>query len=270
MSTRTGVIQTETEEAFWDARWAGGHQVHPNERAKLEGILEMIPERLGTVLDVGCGTGWMLKALEPRCARAVGLDSSLEGLRNVCRAGDAIAGSGARLPFRSDAFDLVLCAEVLEHYPDQVLDEAAAELARVTRRYVLVTVPFEENLHLNTVRCEYCSTEFHSSLHMRSFSVRKLAELFKPWGLRPAAVRKTGTRRYRSRTMVRINAALTGYRAFWRRGLRCPRCGNTEFRCRRACENPVSLVLEGANRVLGRLLPCRPHNLCVLLEKDSR
>jgi SAM-dependent methyltransferase len=272
MSTQTkpSAVQSETEDAFWDARWAGEHVPHPNEKEKLDAILEMIPETLGTLLDVGCGTGWMLKTLQPQCRYAVGLDSSLEGLKSARGAGDAIAGSGTRLPFRSAAFDLVLCAEVLEHYPDDLLDEAVRELARVSRHYVLVTVPFEENLGLNTVRCDRCSAEFHSSLHMRSFSAQDLVNLFEPYGLSVAAIRKTGNRCHRSQWLVRLNAALTGYRAFWRQGLRCPRCGNLEFRCRRARENPVSLVLEGMNRVLGRLLPPGPHNLCVLLEKDSR
>ncbi|MFH1314605.1 MAG: class I SAM-dependent methyltransferase [Candidatus Eisenbacteria bacterium] len=265
----TKPTRSETEDAFWDARWAGGHMIHVNEREKLEGILTMIPETLGTLLDVGCGTGWMLEALRPRCDYMVGLDSSLQGLGRASGTGDAVAGSGIHLPFRDGTFDLVLCAEVLEHYRDDVLDEAAAELARVSKRSVLVTVPFEENLVMNTVRCDNCSTEFHSSLHMRSFSAQDLVRLFEPHGLTAAAVRKTGNRPYRSEWIVRMNAALTGYRAFWRRGLRCPRCGNTEFRCRRARENPVSLVLEGMNRILSRLLPSQPHNLCVLLEKDQ-
>ncbi|MEO8601870.1 MAG: methyltransferase domain-containing protein [bacterium] len=42
-----------------------------------------------------------------------------------------------RLPFRDDAFDVVLCSEVLEHLVRPV--EALAELLRVARKYVIVT-----------------------------------------------------------------------------------------------------------------------------------
>lgn len=43
----------------------------------------------------------------------------------------------ARLPFADDAFDVVLCSEVLEHLVRPV--EAVAELLRVTRKYLIVT-----------------------------------------------------------------------------------------------------------------------------------
>jgi SAM-dependent methyltransferase/uncharacterized protein YbaR (Trm112 family) len=49
----------------------------------------------------------------------------------------AITLNAARLPFPDDAFDVVLCSEVLEHLVRPV--EVLAELRRVARRYVVVT-----------------------------------------------------------------------------------------------------------------------------------
>lgn len=45
------------------------------------------------------------------------------------------------LPFNDDAFDAVMCLEVLEHLSDP--GQALAELCRVARDFVLVSVPDE-------------------------------------------------------------------------------------------------------------------------------
>ena len=258
----------EATKDFWDARWAVGDRLRADETEKLSAILDILPVGVGSILDVGCGAGWMLAALRSRCEWAVGLDISLEGLKHVDSA-KAMA-SGTNLPFPNGSFDLILCAEVLEHYRDAALETAVSELARVSRERVLVTVPFEEKRLLNMVCCERCLTEFHSSLHMRSFREGDVAALFRPHGFTMTAVRKTGRESYRSERVARLNAALTGYHSFWRPRLRCPVCGNGSVHHTRAREHTASLALEGINWVLRQLVPAKPHNLCVLLEKGPR
>ena len=50
-------------------------------------------------------------------------------------------GDVRRLPFPDGSFDAVLCAEVLEHIPWADLPMALAELQRVTRRGVVLSLP---------------------------------------------------------------------------------------------------------------------------------
>lgn len=88
--------------------------------------------RAGRVLEVGCGTGLLLRRVAPLASEAVGLDLS-HGMLSVARerALRVVGGSASRLPFRSGAFDLVYSFKVLAHVPD--IREAVREMVRVTR-----------------------------------------------------------------------------------------------------------------------------------------
>lgn len=103
------------------------------------------------VVEVGCGEGFVLAALQrslpallgrPGGVRLAGLDLRLDAL--AVAAGLAPGAGLARaealhLPLPDGAADVALCLEVLEHLPDPW--PAVAELRRVARRAVLVSVP---------------------------------------------------------------------------------------------------------------------------------
>lgn len=107
------------------------------------------PDRLGLadgarVLDVGCGDGRHMHASALAAAvDVVGVDLDSERLHraredHVAYVADEANGQFAvaeadalRLPFPDDAFDAVVCSEVLEHLPDY--EGAVDELARVLR-----------------------------------------------------------------------------------------------------------------------------------------
>jgi len=103
-------------------------------------FLRAVPiRRRDTVLEVGCGTGVILRDLIPlvgRGGRLAGVDVSrtaLRAARRYCR-GTGISlrhGDGAKLPFTDDGFDVTLAITVMLH----VADPAAVvrEMARVTR-----------------------------------------------------------------------------------------------------------------------------------------
>jgi ubiquinone/menaquinone biosynthesis C-methylase UbiE len=97
------------------------------------------------LLDVGCGEGVVLRHLDQhlRGVTVVGLDIDGTGLQ-VAQSQNSVSlvqGSVYSLPFVSASFDLVLCCEVLEHV--EAPDAALAELSRVTRELVLLSVPNE-------------------------------------------------------------------------------------------------------------------------------
>lgn len=83
------------------------------------------------VLDVGCGKGQYLEALRKQGASVCGMDLDKGALNKISSERDRICGSALSLPFRDNAFDVVLCHKSLYLFDDPV--RAAEELTRVTR-----------------------------------------------------------------------------------------------------------------------------------------
>lgn len=115
-----------------------------DEVAARRAYLDLLAPRPGQrVLEVGCGTGAVLRDLAPRVApggRAVGLEYS-PAILAIARELAAEAGlldlielrpgDARRLPFADGEFDLALAATALSHIPDA--ERAVPELVRVVR-----------------------------------------------------------------------------------------------------------------------------------------
>jgi ubiquinone/menaquinone biosynthesis C-methylase UbiE len=93
----------------------------------------------GRVLEVGAGNGAIAERLR-QAHDVVAVDVTLGSAQETRRrAGCHVALAGLPdLPFKTSAFDTVVCSHTLEHIPD--LWRAAAELRRVAKR-VIVVVP---------------------------------------------------------------------------------------------------------------------------------
>jgi SAM-dependent methyltransferase len=130
------------------------------------------------VLEIGCGTGQVLRLLERVCTagRVVGMDLFHEGLlyaRRGCRCGVVQASSDAP-PF-STRFDLVGLFDVLEHLPqDGAFLERTRELL-TPRGALLLTVPAHPSLW---------SGFDEQSHHCRRYEPRHLDRLLEDAGFR--------------------------------------------------------------------------------------
>ncbi len=96
----------------------------------------------GRMLDVGCGMGGIVLALRKRGIDALGMDVAPrvveEGNRHA--PGCFETGSILAIPHPDDAFDTVICTDVLEHLAEPDVPRALAELYRVTRGCVFATI----------------------------------------------------------------------------------------------------------------------------------
>ncbi len=98
---------------------------------QLDETLSLTPR---TVLEVGPGAGLVTDWL-----RRAGLEITTVDIDPDVR--PDVAASVTELPFDAASFDAVLCCEVLEHLPWEDAEQALAELRRVTRSGVIVSVP---------------------------------------------------------------------------------------------------------------------------------
>ena len=105
-------------------------------------------------LEVGAGEGVVSERLQQRFGSCVALDLPVAGLSEHWRARPGpgyVHGDATRLPFRDGAFDLVVCVEVLE--PLHAPAAALRELARVTSRHLLLSVPHEPFFRGSNLLC---------------------------------------------------------------------------------------------------------------------
>lgn len=98
-----------------------------------------------SALDVGCGDGSSTYYMREHVRNICGVDRSRRMLlRHPLRTAGRVAMADVfRLPFGDKTFDLVYGWEVLHHISDPTL--AIAEMARISRRYVLVVEPNRNN-----------------------------------------------------------------------------------------------------------------------------
>ncbi len=91
-----------------------------------------------TVLDVGCGGGFMAAPLAEAGGAVIGVDIAAGAIEAAAARlesrglrGDFRQGEGAALPVEADSIDLAICTDVLVHVPDPRL--VILEISRVLR-----------------------------------------------------------------------------------------------------------------------------------------
>lgn len=99
-----------------------------------------------SILDVGAGEGFSLSKLQEE-----GIGKRLEGIEYMDEAIELgkkqypdikiKKGDIYKLPYKNNSFDIIICTEVLEHLDRP--DEALNELKRVSKKYLLLSVPNE-------------------------------------------------------------------------------------------------------------------------------
>lgn len=200
------------------------HPLSKSEQARIDATLALIPPGTETALDVGCGPGTLLVRLP--VSQAFGTDLGWIGLRHAHRHRPVLRSSILQLPFADQSVDLVTCCEVLEHLDPKDLSAAVAELWRMARKALLITVPYKENLLESSTRCPKCGHEFHLHGHQQSFDEAKLLPLFPPDAA--LTVRHVWPVRPYSPTLLRLRTRGLG---LWKHGRHalCPRCGHTDF-----------------------------------------
>ena len=135
-------------------------------------VEEALPAGAPVVVDVGCGTGSLVRRLARRGARVVGVDVGEEVLRRA-RAHEPVADeryeqAGAEgLPLADRTADMVVFLNSLHHVPGDSLDAALAEAARVLQPGGLVYIqePLAEGRYFELMRPVDDETAVRAAAH---------------------------------------------------------------------------------------------------------
>jgi 2-polyprenyl-3-methyl-5-hydroxy-6-metoxy-1,4-benzoquinol methylase len=140
------------------------------------------------VLDVGCGEGVLTAQWAERLhdGRVVGIDLDDPKLRAEWEKRsrpnlEFRTEEATSLSFADDEFDLACAIEVLEHLPEP--EATVAEMARVARRHLLVSVPREPLWRaLNVARGAYLRRLGNTPGHVNHWSKQAFVSLLSRYG----------------------------------------------------------------------------------------
>jgi hypothetical protein len=152
------------------------YRASTSEQSRIADLLNLVPSTALSALDIGARDGYISSLLADRAIQVTALDLEkpvIADMRIRCVQGDITA-----LDFADSHFDLLLCAEVLEHIPPQLLAQGCAEIQRVARRDVLIGVPYRQDTRFGQTTCQACGAVNPPWGHVNRFDERKLKSLF--------------------------------------------------------------------------------------------
>lgn len=146
------------------------------EQLRTDDLMRSMPLSGKNALDIGARDGHFSLLMAQRFDRVVALDLTLPNISHPKV--NCVAGNAADLQFADDSFDFVLCAEVLEHIPPQILSKVCAELQRVCSGQLLIGVPFRQDIRVGRTTCRACGGINPPWGHLNCFDEKSLAQLF--------------------------------------------------------------------------------------------
>jgi SAM-dependent methyltransferase len=163
----------DVEQRFW---WNVGTR-----RAFWSALAGVAPGRDARVMDVGCGTGIVLREFPWHTRLRCGIDASSLALSLTRRRGlrDLARADVRKLPIASDTIDVALALDVIEHLDDDA--GALVEIARALRPggHLLLHVPAFNLLWSGKDRMNH---------HRRRYRRPALRRLVRAAGLEPVRV----------------------------------------------------------------------------------
>lgn len=123
----TGLIKRKKEEEYGDQYFRKRDYLDPKIASAVENLATQ--NSFKTILDVGCGTGKLVKFLREKGIKAYGCDpfSIKRNSRIFTKA------SARKLPYQDNSFDLLTCISVVEHLKKAEMRRFLLEAKRVLK-----------------------------------------------------------------------------------------------------------------------------------------
>ncbi len=130
-------------ESFWRRSYL--RKFHPVYDFRLWYICRYLKPK--DLLDVGCGSGWLVKSLLAKGVKAYGVDISNYAISGVGRRykNNFFVGDILKIPKKDNSFDIVSCIDVLEHIRGEDLQRAIKECGRIGKRAIYFDITVLED-----------------------------------------------------------------------------------------------------------------------------
>lgn len=164
------------------------YRATPAEQQRTEDLLRLIPAQGSLTLDIGARDGHFSRLLADRFERVIALDLTKPDIpdpRVHC-----VQGNAAHLGFPDHSIDFILCTEVLEHVPTDLLPTVCREIERVGNDRILIGVPYRQDIRWGRTTCYSCMGKNPPWGHVNSFDEQRLFGLFP--GCKPEAISYLG------------------------------------------------------------------------------
>ena len=156
------MAQNINSKEHWDNRWVNS----PSRSKKCEKIICRMVEPNLSVLDIGCGGGYLLKILKDRCT-VYGIDISSVSIDLLKISGiDGEIWDAENMDRFNKLFDVVICSHTLEHITDDI--KLIKNIRRITKKYAIFAVP------------NNCIGPEEEPEHQRIYTKESLTELLFP------------------------------------------------------------------------------------------
>jgi 2-polyprenyl-3-methyl-5-hydroxy-6-metoxy-1,4-benzoquinol methylase len=136
-----------------------------------------------SILDYGCGPGYLIEHLLKLDLQVAGTDTSEDSIRKVREKYSAYPGfinafSREQLAASRQHFDIVIVLEVIEHLYDEALIGLLNNIRQLLKPggTVIFTTPNEEQLEKHYLLCPVTNELFHRWQHVRNWSGDELRD----------------------------------------------------------------------------------------------
>lgn len=235
---------------------------------KIQKLISVIPSDVQTILDVGCGDGTISIGLNEKF-NVFASDRSINALKqfNISR----VCSSADSVSIKPNSVDLVFSSEMIEHLPDEIFYNSISEFKRISKKYIFLTFPNNENIDKLKTQCTECKYTFNKSYHLRTLNSEIIQNLFPEYSIITQFKIGKKVRHYNkvlSYIKHNFSPATAWIPKYWMkenesiRKTMCPQCGHSfqipyKF-------HPISTACDMLNILISKK---EPYQLCILLEK---
>lgn len=158
-----------------------GAALHEERRVR-EIIISQVTNNIKTILDVGCGAGWVAAEFLQKNINVISLDISKVNPHKVKQLYPLqnhfpIVSDSFKLPFASNSINCVIASEIIEHVVDP--KNFVTELFRVVSKggRLVLSTPYKEIIKYYL--CIHCNKKTPVNAHLHTFNENILKELYK-------------------------------------------------------------------------------------------